>query len=151
MISGLSHASVYAKSCIQLDGDKLRVEIEDLINEERIKNGLAELIIHDKLEENAQLRARETEVSLGHTRPDGNKFSSAITLDYQSAGENIAYIYIPYQLTEEELGEKIVDGWLDSEGHRNNILKSSWGETGIGVYIQDEHIYIVQLFVQEKI
>ena len=150
MISGLSHESVYANPGTQLDSDKLRGEIEVLINEERVRYGAAELITNDTLVENAQLRAKEVEESLSHTRPDGNKFSTAITIDYLSAGENIAYLHTTYQFTEEQLSDIFVKGWLDSEGHRNNILKSSWGQTGIGIYINGEHIYVVQLFVQER-
>ena len=61
MISGLSHESVYANPGMQLDSDKLRGEIEVLINEERVRYGAAELITNDTLVENAQLRAKEVE------------------------------------------------------------------------------------------
>lgn len=149
ILSGLPLTPAYANTSRQPDNDKLRERVEALINEERVRYGLSELIMNDTLKENAQLRAKELEVSFAHTRLDGSNFSSAIAIDYRSAGENVAYFCSSNLLTEEKLSEIFVEGWLGSKGHRENILKTSWDVTGIGVHVQGENIYMVQLFVQD--
>ncbi len=46
-----------------------------------------------------------------------------------------------------ELAELVVDGWMDSSGHRENILKDSYDLEGIGVAIDStEQVYITQNF-----
>ena len=47
----------------------------------------------------------------------------------------------------EELANLVVDGWMDSPGHRENILNSSYDVEGIGVAINDdEEVYVTQNF-----
>jgi uncharacterized protein YkwD len=68
-------------------------------------------------------------------------------------GENIAKIPTrqtipgPY-LSLQEVCEWAVSGWMDSDGHRANILKTNYTETGVGVSFSDEwdYLYITQIF-----
>jgi uncharacterized protein YkwD len=68
-------------------------------------------------------------------------------------GENIAMIPTrqtipgPY-LSLQEVCEWAVSGWMDSEGHRENILKTNYTKTGVGVSFSDEgdYLYITQMF-----
>ena len=47
----------------------------------------------------------------------------------------------------EELASLVVDGWMDSPGHRDNILDSSYDREGIGIAISaDEQVYVTQNF-----
>lgn len=61
-------------------------------------------------------------------------------------GENVAYCYNypdPVQVA--------VEGWMNSDGHRKNILKTEYLETGIGVAISEEgKFYITQLFARRR-
>jgi len=68
-------------------------------------------------------------------------------------GENLAkiptrqYIPGPY-LSLQEVCELAVSGWMDSPGHRANILESRYTETGVGVSFSDEwdYLYMTQIF-----
>ena len=56
--------------------------------------------------------------------------------------------------TLESLAEQIVDGWLNSSGHKKNMLNSKWEETGVGVYITGGGEYtvsyrVIQIFVKK--
>lgn len=134
-------------SCDGLDKEVLKRRIEELINQERVRNGQSGLERNTTLQENAELRAQEIMKNPGHIRLDGSKFSSAITVDYKMAGENIVYIDISDSLTEDELSRMFVNSWIESESHKKNIVRSSWKETGVGISIQGNSIYVVQLFV----
>jgi len=48
--------------------------------------------------------------------------------------------------TLEDIAREAVDGWMHSPGHRRNILEKAYSNTGVGVAISAEHIYLTQLF-----
>jgi uncharacterized protein YkwD len=56
---------------------------------------------------------------------------------YQLAGENIAANYID--------GPAVVEGWLNSKGHRETLLNKEYTHLGVGVY----HKYFTQNFIQK--
>lgn len=66
-------------------------------------------------------------------------------------GENIAMMPTrqlipgPY-LSLQEVCEWAVSGWMDSPGHRDNILKPEFTKTGVGVRLSGEYLYITQMF-----
>ena len=60
-------------------------------------------------------------------------------ISYRSAGENIAMGY--------KTPEAVVDGWMNSSGHRANILNSSFTKIGVG-YVKDGH-YWTQIFISK--
>ena len=117
-------------------------EVVRLVNEERAKYGLAALIQDDGAQNVAHVRAKEIVQSFSHTRPDGSScFTAASDLGvtYRSAGENIAYGYAtPAQ---------VVNGWMNSEGHRKNILSASYTKIGVGSYSANGVMYWSQFFV----
>lgn len=74
-------------------------------------------------------------------------------------GENIAVTYLdrPVQTgdgveryeTTEELAEALVEGWMNSEGHRENLLRAGWTHDGVGVYLADDGtVYATQNFCE---
>ena len=104
-------------------------QVVDLVNEERAKEGLAPLTIDTKVQAAAMVRAEECEVLFSHTRPDGSNFATALkeqNVSYRSAGENIAY----GQRTPEE----VMKAWMNSSGHRANIMNANFTTIGIGYY-----------------
>ena len=118
-------------------------QVLDKINAERSKNGLASLQMDATLLDGAIQRATESVVigaayehseidsSLAHSRPDG---SSCFTVNNKVEGENIAY------------GQKtpsiVVEQWMGSTGHRENILTAAWKSVGIGVvYVNGNYYY----------
>lgn len=78
-----------------------------------------------------------------HTTPDGNKFSYFLYqmgYSYNAAGENLAMDY--------KNNQAVVDAWMNSPGHRDNIINPVYTKTGIGIAYKGNHVYIVQLFIQ---
>ena len=96
------------------------IQVLALCNEERARYGLPLLITRQDLWEMVgMVRAREVRQYFSHTRPDGSDCFSAyddIGFDSGSAGENIAYGY--------GSPRSVVNAWMNSSGHRANILES---------------------------
>lgn len=108
-------------------------EILDLVNAERRAQGLNELVMDRELLDAAMLRAAEIAVLFDHTRPDGTR---CFTVSDKCFGENIAVNYSV---------KGVMNSWMGSSGHRNNILGSS-KSIGIGCFTQGGHVYYVQCF-----
>lgn len=117
-------------------------QVVKLVNEERAKAGLSALSIDTNVEAAAQVRAREIKQSFSHTRPNGTQFSTALKeqgVSYRGAGENIAW--------GQKSPEAVMQAWMNSDGHRANILNSNFTTIGVGYY-QDANgtNYWTQLF-----
>lgn len=68
---------------------------------------------------------------------------------YLKGGENNGRLeYSGWELSEEEIASEIVAGWLESTGHRENLLRKHWQGEGIGVAVggDDSEIYVTQNF-----
>ncbi|PWM38280.1 MAG: transporter [Clostridiales bacterium] len=118
-------------------------QVVDLVNAERAKEGLAPLTVNRQAEAAALVRAKEIEQSFSHTRPDGRKFNTVLAeqnLLYRSAGENIAY--------GQKTPEQVVNGWMNSPGHRANIMHTAFTSIGVGHYQNSAGVhYWVQIFI----
>lgn len=115
-------------------------QVIQLVNAQRAQNGLAPLQTNSAISEAARIRAGELPSLFEHTRPDGSTcftVLSEVGLRYGTAGENIAAGYAT--------PEQVVEGWMNSPGHRANILNGSF--TTIGVGYNSEGNYWVQLFI----
>lgn len=116
----------------------------ELVNKEREKNGLNPLEMNETLMGCCEIRAEELVEKFSHTRPDG---SSCYTVaegeySYSAMGENIAEGYTS--------PEHVMNGWMNSFGHRANILKEGYEEIGVGCYIHNGRKYWVQLFGSQR-
>ena len=122
--------------------DAFANEVVRLVNEERAKAGLPALTVDRGAASAAQVRAKEIERSFSHTRPDGSSFNSALTeagVNFRGAGENIAY--------GQNSPEKVMEGWMNSSGHRANILNGNFTKIGVGHYKSASGVdYWTQLF-----
>lgn len=117
-------------------------EVLTLVNQERSKAGLAPLKMNAAASNAAKVRAKEIVSKFDHTRPNGQSPFSALDAagaKYSAAGENIAY--------GQPTPSAVMNGWMNSPGHRANILKSNFKEIGIGAYYQNGKYYWVQLFI----
>lgn len=118
------------------------IQILNLVNAERAKAGLAALDLDTSVTAAANVRAKEIKQSFSHTRPDGSSFSSALTeqgVSYRRSGENIAW--------GQKTPEQVMNGWMNSDGHRANILNANFKNIGIGYYQDINGVnYWVQLF-----
>ena len=111
------------------------------MNIEREKAGKQPLSADTNLTKAAQVRAREIADTFSHSRPDGRDCFTAMKeagVSYRAAGENIA------------MGQKtpaqVVEGWMNSDGHRRNILSDSFGRLGVGYYVENGRAHWVQMF-----
>lgn len=104
-------------------------QVVALVNAERAKAGLNALTLDSEIASAALVRAKETEISFSHTRPDGRHFSTALSdsgISFRGAGENIAW--------GQKTPEEVMNGWMNSEGHRANILNPNFTKIGVGYY-----------------
>lgn len=119
------------------------LRIAELVNEERAKAGLNPVTLDVTASSAAQVRAKEIVSSFSHTRPNGSSFSTALKeqgVSYRAAGENIAY--------GQRTPEQVMEGWMNSPGHRANILNQSFTHIGIGYHQENGINYWTQLFFQ---
>lgn len=110
-------------------------EVLNLVNKERKKEKLPALVMDQSLLETAMLRGFETIIYWNHTRPDG---TLCFTANSKMMGENIA----AWQTSPKE----VMSSWMNSQGHKDNILNSDYKSIGVGcVYINGSY-YWVQCF-----
>lgn len=117
-------------------------QVVKLVNEERAKAGLSPLTLDADITAAANIRAQEIKQLFSHTRPDGSSFSTVLKeqgISFRGSGENIAW--------GQKSPEQVMNGWMNSEGHRANILNKNFKNIGVGYY-QDENgvNHWVQLF-----
>ena len=92
-------------------------QVVELVNQERTKAGLNAVTLDQNIASAALVRAKEIETSFSHTRPNGSKFSTALTeqgVTFKGAGENIAW----GQLSP----EAVMQAWMNCEGDRAFLL-----------------------------
>lgn len=116
-------------------------QVVALVNAERTKQGLSALTIDTKVQQAALVRAKESAQSFSHTRPNGSSFSTALTeagVSYRTAGENIAY--------GQSTPQQVMNAWMNSSGHRANILNANYTTIGVGYTVINGTAYWAQLF-----
>ncbi|QUC65421.1 CAP domain-containing protein [Nitrosopumilus sp. K4] len=157
-----------------IDKIKLEFQVHHLTNQYRLQNGLAALSFDDELSNIARHHSQDmaSRNYFSHDSPEGNDPTDRASsqgyrchkvignLIYEGIAENIFQnnLYdtvwytngIPTSYdwnTLEELATSTVDGWMDSPGHRQNILTKTFDREGIGVEIaDDDKVYITQNF-----
>jgi uncharacterized protein YkwD len=159
------------------DLNRTRVEhqIHQKINERRRSHGLQPINFDTDLRKIARYHSRDMaeQQYLAHTAPDGEtmedryekyQYSCKVSMSenrYATGAENIAYTWAfedvlldngttVYLSTEKELARFFVSQWMNSTGHRKNILKEYWENEGIGVHIvevdEGTKVYATQNF-----
>ena len=117
-------------------------EVLDIVNAERKKQGLNPLKMDESLLDSAMIRAAETVIYWDHIRPNATECFS-INPDKMN-GENIAIGWNSGNATP----ESVMEGWMNSPGHRANILTESFKSMGVGHIVVDGVNYWVQCFGQ---
>lgn len=143
-----------------VDEAETEQQIHEAINDERTAEGI------DPLEDDEDLRtvARGHSADMidqeyvGHESPDG--VTPADRLDdagCSAGGENVAQSWAGQPVDvdgetivaddEAELAEHLVERWMDSPGHRENVLRESFAQSGVGVVVtEDNRVYATQKF-----
>lgn len=129
------------------DTSEMADQIFELVNKERNIIGLPSLSKNTILSDAANVRAVEIESLFSHDRPDGSSGFTVLSefdiFTYSSAGENIAF--------GQTSATQVMSGWMNSPGHKSNILSSGFDTIGIGCYKSSSgQIYWVQLFMGTK-
>ncbi len=120
-------------------------QVLDLVNAERTKRGLNALTLDTKLSNVATLKSQDmiNKNYFDHNSPTyGSPFDmmKQFGISYRSAGENIAY--------GQRSPQEVMNAWMNSEGHRKNILNSSFTKLGVGVAkTSNGTLYWTQMFV----
>ncbi len=116
--------------------------VAELVNDIRVKNGLGKLTLNWELSRVARYKSQDMHDRkyFSHTSPTyGSPFDMIknFGISYRSAGENIAQGY--------KTPDAVVNGWMNSSGHRANILNASYTQIGVG-YVSDGN-YWTQMFI----
>ena len=117
-------------------------EVIRLVNEIRMENGLKPLTANWELSRVARYKSEDMSDNryFSHTSPTyGSAFQmiQAFGLSYRSAGENIAY--------GQRTPAAVVNAWMNSSGHRANILNASYTQIGVGYCANGN--YWTQMFI----
>ena len=117
-------------------------EVIRLVNDQRAKKGLKALSANWELSRVARYKSQDMADNryFSHTSPTyGTPFQmiKAFGLTYRTAGENIAY--------GQRTPQDVVNAWMNSSGHRANILNASYTQIGVG-YVSSGH-YWTQMFI----
>jgi len=123
--------------------EKYAEEVLALVNAERANEGLSPLALDQSLCTVAAIRAGEIVERFEHTRPDGTDCFTALqqaNISYGAAGENIA--------AGQSTPAAVMDSWMNSPGHRANIMSSEFKKLGVGFVkaSQGYQYYWVQMF-----
>lgn len=120
----------------------LEWEVLRLTNHERHEAGLEPLTTFPLLQEAAHIRADELYELFSHTRPDGSTCWTVLDdvgiYSYSNLAENIASGY--------PTPAAVVEGWMNSSGHRANILNGDLYHLGVGNSTRGGGMYWVQFF-----
>lgn len=108
----------------------------ELTNYYRSQYGAGTLTLDSTLCDAAATRAREIASYFSHTRPDGSQWYTVSSLAH---GENII-------MGTGMDADRAMTDWMNSQGHRDNILDGSYGSLGVGYYQSGRELYWVQLF-----
>ena len=121
---------------------KTEKDILKLINKNRNQNNINDLVMDETLCGLAAVRACEASKKWSHERPNGTRFYTVFS-DYNvritKVGENLAKGSLD--------PETLVNAWMNSDSHKENILNGEYTKTGIAIYrTATGNVFIAQLF-----
>lgn len=111
------------------------------VNSERSKRGLKTLTMDKRMIKGSMLRAAELAIAFSHTRPSGRDFNTVCydsKQGYIMMGENIA--------AGQTSSKSAMTSWMNSQGHKENILTSAYTGIGVGAVVVNGMHYWVQNF-----
>lgn len=137
--------------------------VHEAVNEERADHGTDALEWDSTVASVARAHSKDMadREYFSHTNPDGDEpFDRyrSVGGDCHAYGENIAMTWVGQPVetengevvnygTDEELAEGLVQQWMESPGHRENLLEDDWASDGVGVYVTDDgQIYATHNF-----
>lgn len=134
-----------------LDMDRLSRWVRMLTNKQRARQGLVPLQPLPQLDDVARFHTANMSKHgfFDHVDPHGRSPQDRLAVLHPEViarvGENIAMV--PAE-PEEQLASSLVASWMDSPGHRQNILEPSWTHLGVGVQQSGRYVFATQLFAE---
>ncbi len=127
---------------------EMEAAILEQINEIRVENNLQPLENNERLAQVARQYSQRMaqENFFSHTGPDGDTPAQRVRdggIVFLIVGENL------FRST--NISDPVpaaIQGWMESPGHRENILRSVFAETGVGVWREGNQYYITQMFLR---
>ena len=113
-------------------------EVLNLVNQERAKSNLQPLTMDKNLLECAMTRAQELTLYASNTCPNGTSCMTAFPYFGYNSSENLAINQVS--------PEDVMNSWMNSTGHRTNIMASGNVSAGIGCFYQNGALYWIQCF-----
>lgn len=136
VVVGKDRIEIYTEGFYDYDSAE---DVFRLTNEARVSEGKTKLVMDEKLTEIAMHRAAEQALLYNHVRPNGTKWHTLLSGKYLSgAGENIAF--------GQYSADSVTTAWLNSEGHRENIMNSDYTSIGVGSFMHNGTRFWVQIF-----
>lgn len=139
-------------SAAAFDARQLERAVFETVNQIREENRLRRLVWSEKAAQAARLHSANMAFSGFFSHRDMNnhhvseRVSAAGIDDWEMVGENIAY-----NSGFENPAGRALNGWLNSAGHRRNILRGNWRETGIGIAVsRSGKFFFTQVFLKRK-
>lgn len=119
------------------------------VNEERAKAGVTALTYNTTMQKYARIKSKDMGDNnyFSHEDLNGNLITTQMKNDgvsYKAWGENIAYI--GGNVSADSLAQQFMTKWMNSSGHRANILSTNFSSIGVGVYKIGNKVYATQEF-----
>lgn len=141
--NGSSNSSNESSNSSSSNVSAIEAEVAKLVNEERAKNGLKPLELSSEISKVARIKSQDMADKnyFNHTSPTyGTPFDmmKKFGISYSAAGENIA--------KGQTTAQSVMNSWMNSPGHRANILSANFGKIGVGYVIKNGTTYWTQMF-----
>jgi uncharacterized protein YkwD len=159
VVNPVTSAISNATESTEINEQKVEQLVRENVNQERSERGLSQLSESASLNEQSPLHSDDMANSdeLAHNLPGSTTEERLSQASCSTGGENVAQSWVyenirtesgtKYLSTEKELAESLTRQWMNSPGHRENILRTQWSETGVGITITDEDkVYATQMF-----
>jgi len=151
---GDPNVSAYSDGDVQIDSESVERLVHEAVNERRTERGLDELDWNPTAASVSRAHSKDMADRdyFSHTNPDGqgpfDRYRE-VASGCQAYGENIALSWVgrPVETdggdvetyeSDEQLAEALVEQWMNSPGHRENILRDRWESGGVGVYVTQD-------------
>lgn len=138
--------------------ERAEAEVHEAINDRRREHGVEPLDYNQDLAAAARGHSEDMAARgyFSHETPEGDDIGDRYPGSCRSIGENIAQTHWDENVqtdsgverieTEAELGEAVAEQWMNSPGHRRNLLREGWDSEGIGVALRGSEVYVTQGF-----
>lgn len=139
-----------------ITSDAIEARIHVRVNDIRSSHELSPLGHDDDIASIARTHSHDMAERgyIGHVTPEGvrphDRFGDLFPAECRGVGENIAMVGQGGATDADALAKRIVDGWMNSDSHRENLLTEEWDREGIGVYLHDGAVFATQNFCDDS-